>query len=74
MSVVCTAFFLPGWQPMGASGVRPGLAGSLHNRLFTFGSDGQPVWELKGKEKIKNFALQTRNVVSKSHKNEEFCI
>jgi|EP01049_Picozoa_sp_SAG25_P013777 glutamine synthetase len=36
------------WQPMGASGVRHGGTGQVHNRLFTFGDDGQPEWELKG--------------------------
>ena len=40
------------WQPMGASGVRPGSTGQVHNRLFTFGDDGQPVWELKGKDLV----------------------
>ena len=37
---------------MGASGVRHGNTGQVHNRLFTFGSDGKPKWSLEGKELV----------------------
>ena len=40
------------FQPMGASGVRHGQTGQVHNRLFTFGSDGKPKWELEGKDLV----------------------
>eukprot|EP01052_Picozoa_sp_SAG31_P040955 SAG31_NODE_6073_length_2182_cov_2.104657_1_plen_144_part_01 len=40
------------WQPMGASGVRPGHTGQVHNRMFSFGDDGSQKWELKGKDLI----------------------
>ena len=46
-SAICHWF-----QPMGASGVRHGNTGQVHNRLFTFGKDGKPVWELKGKDLV----------------------
>ena len=40
------------FQPMGASGVRHGNTVQVHNRLFTFGSDGKPKWSLEGKELV----------------------
>ena len=41
------------FQPLGASGVRHGLAGQVHNALFRFDADGKPIWDLKGKDLLK---------------------
>mmetsp|Transcript_8367 Transcript_8367/g.25991 ORF Transcript_8367/g.25991 Transcript_8367/m.25991 type:complete len:706 (+) Transcript_8367:56-2173(+) len=41
------------FQPLGASGVRHGLAGQVHNAFFKFDSSGKPVWDLKGKDLLK---------------------
>jgi glutamine synthetase len=41
------------FQPLGASNVRLGMTGQVHNAFFSFGSDGKPVFEFKGKELLK---------------------
>jgi len=41
------------FQPLGASGVRHGLAGQVHNALFRFDDSGKPIWDLKGKDLLK---------------------
>ena len=42
------------FQPLGASGVRmPGMTGQVHNAFFSFGKDGKPLFEFKGKELLK---------------------
>ena len=41
------------FQPLGASGVRHGLTGQVHNAMFVFGADGKPSWSLSGKELLK---------------------
>jgi len=41
------------FQPLGASGVRHGMTGQVHNAFFTFGDDGKPVFSFKGKELLK---------------------
>jgi len=41
------------FQPLGASGVRHGLTGQVHNAMFVFGADGKPEWSLSGKELLK---------------------
>jgi len=41
------------WQPIGASGVRHGLAGCLFNTMYEFDKSGTPVWDFKGKNILK---------------------
>ena len=41
------------FQPLGASGVRLGMTGQVHNAFFSFGDDGKPLFEFKGKELLK---------------------
>jgi glutamine synthetase len=41
------------FQPLGASGVRLGMTGQVHNAFFTFGDDGKPNFSFKGKELLK---------------------
>jgi len=41
------------FQPLGASGVRHGLTGQVHNTFFDFGPDGKPRFEFKGKALLK---------------------
>lgn len=41
------------FQPLGASGVRHGMAGQVHNAFFKFDATGKPVWDLKGKDLLK---------------------
>lgn len=41
------------FQPLGASGVRHGGTGQVHNAFFKFDSAGKPVWDLKGKDLLK---------------------
>ena len=41
------------FQPMGASGVRHGLAGQVHNMMLKFGSNGQVEKDFKGKTLVK---------------------
>ncbi len=41
------------FQPLGATSVRPGMTGQVHNAMFTFGKDGKPDWSLTGKELLK---------------------
>ena len=41
------------FQPLGASGVRLGMTGQVHNAFFSFGEDGKPVSSFKGKELLK---------------------
>jgi len=41
------------FQPLGASGVRHGLAGSVHNNIWKYDLDGKPTWDLKGKDILK---------------------
>jgi len=41
------------FQPLGASNVRHGMTGQVHNAFFSFGSDGKPIFEFKGKELLK---------------------
>jgi len=41
------------FQPLGASGVRPGMTGQVHNAFFTFADDGTPKFSYKGKELLK---------------------
>jgi len=41
------------FQPMGASGVRLGMTGQVHNAFFAFGEDGKPSFSFKGKELLK---------------------
>lgn len=41
------------FQPLGASGVRHGLVGQVHNAFFKFDGAGKPVWDLKGKDLLK---------------------
>jgi glutamine synthetase len=41
------------FQPLGSSGVRTGLTGQVHNAFFSFGKDGKPKFEFKGKELLK---------------------
>ena len=37
------------FQPLGASGVRHGLSGQVHNAFFDVTGDGRAVWDLRGK-------------------------
>jgi glutamine synthetase len=41
------------FQPLGASGVRLGMTGQVHNAFFAFGDDGKPTFGFKGKELLK---------------------
>ncbi|KAJ8600195.1 hypothetical protein CTAYLR_001984 [Chrysophaeum taylorii] len=41
------------FQPLGASGVRHGLAGQVHNAFFKFDASGKPIWDLNGKDLLK---------------------
>mmetsp|Transcript_10002 Transcript_10002/g.35258 ORF Transcript_10002/g.35258 Transcript_10002/m.35258 type:complete len:336 (+) Transcript_10002:63-1070(+) len=41
------------FQPLGASGVRHGGTGLVHNSFFKSGHDGKPVFDLKGKDLLK---------------------
>lgn len=41
------------FQPMGASGVRHGLTGQVHNMMLKFGKDGTVVQDFKGKTLVK---------------------
>ena len=41
------------FQPLGASGVRLGMTGQVHNAFFAFGADGKPTFSFKGKELLK---------------------
>jgi glutamine synthetase len=41
------------FQPLGASGVRLGMTGQVHNAFFEFGEDGKPIFEFKGKALLK---------------------
>ena len=41
------------FQPMGASGVRLGMTGQVHNAFFTFDEAGKPSFSFKGKELLK---------------------
>ena len=41
------------FQPLGASGVRLGMTGQVHNAFFAFGADGKPEFGFKGKELLK---------------------
>jgi len=41
------------FQPLGSSGVRQGMTGQVHNTFFSFGEDGKPIFEFKGKELLK---------------------
>jgi len=41
------------FQPLGAGGVRTGMTGQVHNTFFSFGKDGKPKFEFKGKELLK---------------------
>lgn len=41
------------FQPMGASGVRHGQSGQVHNMMLKFGADGQVVQDFKGKTLVK---------------------
>jgi len=41
------------FQPLGASGVRMGMTGQVHNAFFAFGDDGKPSFGFKGKELLK---------------------
>jgi len=41
------------FQPLGASGVRLGMTGQVHNAFFVFGEDGKPTFSFKGKELLK---------------------
>jgi len=38
------------FQPLGASGFRPGLAGMVQNAFFKFDGAGRPTWDFKGKD------------------------
>jgi len=38
------------FQPLGASGFRPGLAGMVQNAFFKFDGAGRPAWDFKGKD------------------------
>jgi glutamine synthetase len=44
-SVFCHWF-----QPQGSSGVRHGMSAQVQNAFFSFDANGQPVWDLKGKD------------------------
>jgi glutamine synthetase len=44
-SVFCHWF-----QPLGSSGVRHGGTAQVHNAFFNFDANGQPEWDLKGKD------------------------
>jgi glutamine synthetase len=41
------------FQPLGATSVRPGMSGQVHNAMFTFDKNGKPNWELKGSNLLK---------------------
>merc|ERR1719331_1709206 len=41
------------FQPLGASGVRLGMTGQVHNAFFSFGDDGKAHFGFKGKELLK---------------------
>jgi glutamine synthetase len=41
------------FQPLGASGVRHGLTGQVHNHMFTFGENGKPLYKFGPDELLK---------------------
>jgi len=41
------------FQPLGSTGVRHGLTGQVQNSFFHFNAQGEPVYDLKGKDLLK---------------------
>jgi glutamine synthetase len=40
------------FQPLGATGVRHGMTGQVHNNMMTFAKDGKPIYKFSGECEI----------------------